>query len=122
MLAVDPERRFTVDQCMNHPWVTQVVADVNDSTEGLAKGIGGLEIQRRRLHRERTLLATIQYATPQSVAPTSKATWEEPHSPSAGDKRLFDNDDDDDNDDDAVFFAQDTSQARHRRKGKGPRS
>ncbi|CAI4216532.1 unnamed protein product [Parascedosporium putredinis] len=34
MLVVDPERRFTIDQCLNHPWMTQTMPGVNDSTGG----------------------------------------------------------------------------------------
>jgi serine/threonine-protein kinase CHEK2 len=59
MLVVDPERRFTIDQCLSHPWITAGVPDVNDSTNGLVSGVAGLEVNRRAPHRERTLLSTI---------------------------------------------------------------
>lgn len=59
MLIVDPERRFTVDQCLVHPWLTQNAPGVNDSTGGLVGGIAGLEVNRRAPARERTLLATL---------------------------------------------------------------
>ncbi|KAI1374082.1 Pkinase-domain-containing protein [Hypoxylon crocopeplum] len=59
MLVVEPERRYTVDQCLMHPWVTQKTIGVNDSTDGLVAGIGGLEMQRRGAARERTLLSSI---------------------------------------------------------------
>jgi serine/threonine-protein kinase Chk2 len=59
MLVVDPERRFTVDQCLAHPWMTQSSPGVNDSTGGLVGGIAGLEMNRRAPVRERTLLATL---------------------------------------------------------------
>lgn len=59
MLVVDPERRFTVDQCLAHPWLTQNSPGVNDSTGGLVGGIAGLEVNRRAPARERTLLATL---------------------------------------------------------------
>ncbi|TWU76886.1 hypothetical protein ED733_006601 [Metarhizium rileyi] len=59
MLVVDPERRFTVDQCLAHPWMTQSIPGVNDSTGGLVGGIAGLEVNRRAPARERTLLATL---------------------------------------------------------------
>ena len=59
MLVVDPEKRFTVDQCLSHPWLTQAPTNVNDSTGGLVGGIAGLEVNRRAPVRERTLLASI---------------------------------------------------------------
>ncbi|KAI8962690.1 checkpoint kinase 2-like protein [Daldinia sp. FL1419] len=59
MLVVEPEKRFTVDQCLAHPWITQKTLGVNDSTDGLVAGIGGLEMQRRSAARERTLLSSI---------------------------------------------------------------
>ncbi|KAH7328770.1 kinase-like domain-containing protein [Stachybotrys elegans] len=58
MLVVDPERRFTIDQCLAHPWLTQTT-NVNDSTNGLVGGIAGLEMNRRAPARERTLLASL---------------------------------------------------------------
>ncbi|KAI1774054.1 Pkinase-domain-containing protein [Hypoxylon cercidicola] len=67
MLVVDPEKRFTIDQCLTHPWITQKPIGVNDSTDGLVAGIGGLEMQRRGVVRERTLLSSIN-----SVQITSK--------------------------------------------------
>jgi serine/threonine-protein kinase Chk2 len=59
MLVVDPERRYTVDECLAHPWLTQKPPGVNDSTNGLVSGIAGLEMSRRGIVRERTLLASI---------------------------------------------------------------
>lgn len=58
MLVVDPEKRFTIDQCLAHPWLTQPTVNVNDST-GLVGGIAGLDVNRRAPKRERTLLASI---------------------------------------------------------------
>lgn len=59
MLVVDPEKRFTVDQCLDHPWMTAKDPGVNDSTDGLVGGVSGLDIQRRGVARERTLLSSI---------------------------------------------------------------
>ncbi|KAI0817756.1 SMAD/FHA protein kinase [Xylaria sp. FL0064] len=59
MLVVDPEKRFTVDQCLQHPWLTQKSLGVADSTDGLVDGIGGLDMHRRGVVRERTLLSSI---------------------------------------------------------------
>ncbi|KAM0332506.1 hypothetical protein ACHAQA_002789 [Verticillium albo-atrum] len=59
MLVVNPERRFTIDQCLSHPWLTQGTPGVNDSTDGLVGGIRGLEVHRRGVVRERTLLSSL---------------------------------------------------------------
>lgn len=59
MLVVDPEKRFTIDQCLSHPWLTQATPGVNDSTGGLVGGIAGLEMNRRVPARERTLLSVL---------------------------------------------------------------
>ena len=59
MLVVDPNRRYTIDQCLSHPWMTQNVPNVNDSTGGLVGGIAGLEVNRRGVPRERTLLSSL---------------------------------------------------------------
>lgn len=59
MLVVDPAKRFTVDQCLSHPWIARKSIDVNDSTDGLVAGVGGLDVARRAPTRERTLLSSI---------------------------------------------------------------
>lgn len=59
MLVVDPEKRFTIEQCLSHPWLTQGAPNVNDSTNGLVGGIAGLEVHRRAPVRERTLLSAL---------------------------------------------------------------
>lgn len=59
MLVVDPSRRYTIDQCLSHPWMTQNMPNVNDSTGGLVGGIQGLDVNRRGVPRERTLLSSI---------------------------------------------------------------
>jgi len=59
MLVVDPEKRFTVDQCLNHPWLTHNLPGVNDSTGGLVGGMSTLEVTRRGVTRERTLLSSL---------------------------------------------------------------
>ncbi|RWA13257.1 hypothetical protein EKO27_g1876 [Xylaria grammica] len=59
MMVVEPEKRFTVDQCLQHPWLTQKTLAVADSTDGLVDGIGGLDMHRRGVVRERTLLSSI---------------------------------------------------------------
>ncbi|KAK0618231.1 CAMK/RAD53 protein kinase [Bombardia bombarda] len=59
MLIVDSEKRFTIDQCLAHPWMTMNTPGVNDSTNGLVSGLAGLEVNRRGVARERTLLSSI---------------------------------------------------------------
>ncbi|KAI0397867.1 Pkinase-domain-containing protein [Xylariaceae sp. FL0594] len=59
MLVVDPAKRYTVDQCLEHPWISQKMPAVADSTDGLVHGIGGLGMERRGVVRERTLLSSI---------------------------------------------------------------
>lgn len=59
MLVVDPDRRFSIDQCLSHPWLSQPSTNVNDSTGGLVGGIAGLDVGRRAPPRERTLLSTL---------------------------------------------------------------
>ncbi|CAK7266911.1 serine/threonine protein kinase [Sporothrix epigloea] len=59
MLVVDPNRRFTVDQCMAHPWMKETAVGFNDSTDGLVGGVAGLAVNRRGLARERTLISDI---------------------------------------------------------------
>lgn len=70
MLVVEPEKRYTVDQCLEHPWLTQKLVGVNDSTDGLVAGIGGLEVHRRGVVRERTLLSSINSVQVVHQAPT----------------------------------------------------
>ncbi|KAK3337276.1 kinase-like domain-containing protein [Cercophora scortea] len=59
MLIVDPQKRFTIDQCLAHPWMTAHLPNVNDSTNGLVSGVASLEVTRRGVARERTLLSSI---------------------------------------------------------------
>lgn len=59
MLIVDAEKRFTIDQCLAHPWLNATAPSVNDSTGGLVGGIAGLEVNRRAPARERTLLSSL---------------------------------------------------------------
>ncbi|CAN8099580.1 unnamed protein product [Discula destructiva] len=70
MLVVDPEKRFTVDKCLAHPWMTASAPSVNDSTDGLVGGIAGLGVHRRGVVRERTLLANINIVEVTKVGAT----------------------------------------------------
>ena len=65
MLTVDVDKRITVDECLNHPWVTgkldnwQLDVSLTDSTDGLTGRIGKLDFSKRKMERERTLLSSI---------------------------------------------------------------
>jgi serine/threonine-protein kinase Chk2 len=59
MLTVDVEKRYTIDDCLEHPWTTQKTLNPNDSTDGLVGGIANLDFSKRKLARERTLLSSI---------------------------------------------------------------
>ncbi|KAL9105901.1 MAG: hypothetical protein Q9227_009012 [Pyrenula ochraceoflavens] len=61
MLTVDAEKRITIDECLEHPWVTNKANYINptDSTDGLTGAMNQLDFARRKPKRERTLLSTI---------------------------------------------------------------
>lgn len=59
MLTVDVEKRYTIDDCLEHPWTTQQLFNPNDSTDGLVGGIADLDFSKRKIARERTMLANI---------------------------------------------------------------
>ncbi|KAL5379074.1 hypothetical protein DPSP01_008709 [Paraphaeosphaeria sporulosa] len=59
MLTVDVDSRITIDQCLEHPWITQAEINPNDSTDGLTGAIASLDFSKRKIYRERTLLSSI---------------------------------------------------------------
>jgi serine/threonine-protein kinase Chk2 len=59
MLTVDVDKRYTIDDCLEHPWTTQKTLKPNDSTDGLVGGIANLDFSKRKVARERTLLSSI---------------------------------------------------------------
>ncbi|KAK3654087.1 serine/threonine protein kinase [Elasticomyces elasticus] len=61
MLTVDCEKRITIDECLEHPWITGnfPTMKATDSTDGLTGALEGLDFARRKPVRERTLLASI---------------------------------------------------------------
>ena len=63
MLVVDPEKRATIDECLEHPWLTQKVPSLTDSTDGLTGAMGSLDFSKRKVARERTLLSSINNVT-----------------------------------------------------------
>lgn len=60
MLTVDVTKRITIDECLEHPWIRDVsFVNPADSTDGLTGAMSTLDFTRRKVHRERTLLANI---------------------------------------------------------------
>jgi len=62
MLTVDVTKRYTVDQCLEHPWTRNAVSshiNPSDSTDGLTGAMYSLDFSKRKINRERTLLANI---------------------------------------------------------------
>lgn len=62
MLTVDVEKRISVDECLEHPWMTEKYPSVNDSTDGLTGALGKLDFSKRKVERERTLLSSVNAA------------------------------------------------------------
>ncbi|KAJ5193018.1 hypothetical protein N7449_009160 [Penicillium cf. viridicatum] len=62
MLTVDVDKRITVDECLEHPWMTGQYPSVTDSTDGLTGALGKLDFSKRKFQRERTLLSSINDA------------------------------------------------------------
>lgn len=59
MLQVDVEQRYTIDDCLAHPWTTHKMMNVNDSTDGLVGGLANLDFSKRKMARERTLISSL---------------------------------------------------------------
>ncbi|KAL2271308.1 hypothetical protein VTJ83DRAFT_679 [Remersonia thermophila] len=59
MLVVNPDQRYTVDQCLADGWIVNKPPGLNDSTYGLVAGVAGLAMGRRAPFRERTLLSSV---------------------------------------------------------------
>ena len=60
MLTVDIDRRITIDECLEHPWVLNAgYINPADSTDGLVGELGKLDFSKRKIQRERTLLSSI---------------------------------------------------------------
>lgn len=77
MLTVDPERRITVDECLDHAWVTgknwHLNVSMTDSTDGLTGRMDKLDFSKRKMERERTLLSSI------NEVKVTKVVMEEPN-------------------------------------------
>ncbi|KAF1997978.1 cytochrome P450 [Amniculicola lignicola CBS 123094] len=59
MLTVDVDQRYTIDECLEHPWTTLQELNPQDSTDGLTGAIANLDFSKRKPQRERTLLSSI---------------------------------------------------------------
>ncbi|KAF2134163.1 lanosterol 14-alpha-demethylase [Dothidotthia symphoricarpi CBS 119687] len=60
MLTRDVDQRITIDECLQHPWVTlNNKINPNDSTDGLTGAIAGLDFSKRKVQRERTMLSSV---------------------------------------------------------------
>ncbi|KAL9126936.1 MAG: hypothetical protein Q9217_004094 [Psora testacea] len=60
MLTVDADKRISIDECLEHPWTTgKYLSSVNDSTDGLTGAMSDLDFSKRKVVRERTLLADL---------------------------------------------------------------
>ncbi|QSS62369.1 hypothetical protein I7I51_04547 [Histoplasma capsulatum] len=61
MLTVDFNKRITIDECLEHPWLTGrgKYPSIIDSTDGLTGAMGQLDFSKRKMARERTLISSI---------------------------------------------------------------
>lgn len=69
MLVVDAEKRISIDECLEHPWVVQRALDPADSTDGLTGKMGQLDFSKRKPKRERTLLSNLNDVQVSRVIP-----------------------------------------------------
>lgn len=88
MLTVDVSKRITIDECLEHPWTRDLsLADLQpslrgnfvnptDSTDGLTGALGTLKMDfsKRKVKRERTLLADINDIKVSKVVELPKGT------------------------------------------------
>ncbi len=59
MLTVNVDDRITIDECLEHPWITLKGLNVKDSTDGLTGAMDQLDFSKRKVQRERTMLSDI---------------------------------------------------------------
>jgi serine/threonine-protein kinase Chk2 len=62
MLTVSIDERITIDECLEHPWLTKKFISLYDSTDGLTGAMGNLDFSKRKPQRERTLLSSLNDA------------------------------------------------------------
>jgi serine/threonine-protein kinase CHEK2 len=84
MLTVDVSKRITIDECLEHPWVRNVgYINPADSTDGLTGRMSGLDFTRRKVQRERTLLANINDVKVSKIVNVSGQVQGHPDRPSS---------------------------------------
>ena len=76
MLVIDPEQRATIDECLEHPWLTNKRVSLTDSTDGLTSAIGNLDFSKRKMARERTLLSSLNEVEIKTVVEDPKKNTE----------------------------------------------
>lgn len=61
MLTVEVDKRITIEECLEHPWITLQGLKKNpaDSTDGLTGAMSDLDFSKRKVERERTLLSDV---------------------------------------------------------------
>lgn len=81
MLVVDPTKRITIEKALKHPWVTGEVWSPNDSCASLAETMETLAFNKRRVERERTLLADAPGLKPAKKIPVTPGKGKAPMIP-----------------------------------------
>lgn len=76
MLTVDVDKRITIDECLDHPWITQQEIKPTDSTDGLTGAMHQLDFSKRKFARERTLLSDLN-----DVKVSKVVEWEDNKAP-----------------------------------------
>lgn len=76
MLTVDVDQRITIDECLEHPWITQRKIGPADSTDGLTGAMDQLDFSKRKFARERTLLSDLN-----NVKVSKVIEWEDNKAP-----------------------------------------
>ncbi|KAL7269578.1 serine/threonine protein kinase [Rhizina undulata] len=69
MLEVDPGKRITIDQALEHPWTTQKIFTPGGSCDSLAGALQNMGFSRKKIYRERTLLADAPGVKPTTTIP-----------------------------------------------------
>jgi serine/threonine-protein kinase Chk2 len=79
MLTVNIDKRITIDECLEHPWTLNAgYINPADSTDGLVGELGKLDFSKRKMHRERTLLSSINDVKVSKVIQTGGPTQNGP--------------------------------------------
>lgn len=76
MLTVDVDSRITIDECLEHPWITLRTINQSDSTDGLTGAMDQLDFSKRKYARERTLLSDLN-----DVKISKVVEWEDNKAP-----------------------------------------